>query len=384
MEQTTNALDLIVAFSAFLGLFLSIVLVTHKRGNRRANRLLAMLVFILSLHVMKHVSIHVLSQSINSILYLVAHVLTFLFGPLLLFYTREAIGKKISLRESLPHLIPATISLALMVTFLVVFNLLGPDKMNEHQGILKPIFFAVLLAQVAHMSVYNVNILLLLRGHRKQIRESLSNFEKVSLKWLRHANIGFTAVLAITLFFYIMLITGGYYTFSTETDFAFIFTVSVLINYIGFRSLNQPEIISGEFVSNGPKYQHSPLEPAQAKDYEQKVLQFMTNEKPYLQSDFKLIDLAKTLSLQPYLLSQVLNENLGQNFFEFVNSHRIEAAKQLMAEADWQRQTIMGIAFDVGFNSKSAFNRAFKKSTGTTPSAYLRSIKQQSLSGTTL
>ena len=73
---------------------------------------------------------------------------------------------------------------------------------------------------------------------------------------------------------------------------------------------------------------------------------------------------------RPYQLSQVINTSLGQNFYNLINSYRVEEAKQQLSASDKQNQTILAIAYDVGFNSKSVFNKAFKKFTGTTPSKY--------------
>ena len=85
------------------------------------------------------------------------------------------------------------------------------------------------------------------------------------------------------------------------------------------------------------------------------------------------MELAATLKVSSNHLSQAINEQSSLNFYDFVNGYRIEAAKQQLTERDPKRYTILGLALDSGFNSKSAFYKGFKKHTGMTPTAF-RSI----------
>ena len=98
----------------------------------------------------------------------------------------------------------------------------------------------------------------------------------------------------------------------------------------------------------------------------------MNLNKPYQKNDLTLNQLADLLGIHPNHLSQVINEFSHKNFFDFINHYRIEAAKEMLSEPD-QDNTIIEIAYAVGFNTKSTFNAAFKKNTGTTPSVFKRS-----------
>jgi AraC-like DNA-binding protein len=97
---------------------------------------------------------------------------------------------------------------------------------------------------------------------------------------------------------------------------------------------------------------------------------YMENKKPYLQSKLTIKQLADMLSIQSYQLSVILNDHLKKNFFDFINEYRIEEVKN---EIKYNKNyTLLGIAYDCGFNSKSSFNRIFKNYTGLTPSEYLK------------
>ena len=103
-----------------------------------------------------------------------------------------------------------------------------------------------------------------------------------------------------------------------------------------------------------------------------KVLEFMKSEKPYLDSELSIVKLAGLLNIPHHHLSQVINEQLGKNFFEFINEYRVEEVKQLMAKNKDRKFTLLSIAHDGGFNSKSSFNSTFKKYTNNTPKEYMK------------
>ena len=96
----------------------------------------------------------------------------------------------------------------------------------------------------------------------------------------------------------------------------------------------------------------------------------MLEEKPYLNSDLTLRDLAALLDLPPNYMSQLLNEGFDKNFSEFVNTYRLETFKTMVASPANRHLTILGLAYEAGFSSKTVFNTFFKKMMGKTPKAY--------------
>lgn len=109
--------------------------------------------------------------------------------------------------------------------------------------------------------------------------------------------------------------------------------------------------------------------------YENRLTQFMKSDWIFTQNEITLKDLAEKIGLRHHQLSQMLNQHMGTSFHEFLNRHRIERARKLLALATTDRQTIIGIAYDCGFNSKVTFNVAFKKHTGLTPKEYRQRIQ---------
>jgi len=100
-------------------------------------------------------------------------------------------------------------------------------------------------------------------------------------------------------------------------------------------------------------------------------MEYMEKNKPYLDNELKLLTLAKELDIAPHHLSQVINEHLNLNFFDFVNQYRVEEAKKELTKG-LDNRTLIALAFDVGFNNKASFNNYFKKYTGMTPTHYLK------------
>jgi AraC-like DNA-binding protein len=98
----------------------------------------------------------------------------------------------------------------------------------------------------------------------------------------------------------------------------------------------------------------------------------MENEKPFLSPNLSLNELAGQLSISPRYLSDLINRSFKQNFFDFINTYRIEEAKKMLSFDDSRTRTVLEILYDSGFNSKSAFHVAFKKNTGITPTEYRR------------
>jgi AraC-like DNA-binding protein len=100
----------------------------------------------------------------------------------------------------------------------------------------------------------------------------------------------------------------------------------------------------------------------------------MTHEKPYLNPELNLYLLAERLNLLPNHLSQAINSVERKNFFDFVNHYRIQEVKKCLVSNEKEHLTLLGIAFECGFNSKTSFNRTFKKIVGLTPSEFRKKV----------
>jgi AraC-like DNA-binding protein len=121
---------------------------------------------------------------------------------------------------------------------------------------------------------------------------------------------------------------------------------------------------------NNEKYQKSGLKSDKAETYVTRLEAYMREAKPYLDGDLTMKDLAVGVGIPSYHLTQILNENLMKNFYDYINEYRVEEVKRHLQDESYRNDTLISIAFDTGFNSKSAFNRIFKKVTNDTPSQF--------------
>jgi AraC-type DNA-binding domain-containing proteins len=106
-------------------------------------------------------------------------------------------------------------------------------------------------------------------------------------------------------------------------------------------------------------------------NWKEKISMLMQSQHLYENAELTLSQLAKQLSTNPSLLSKVINTGFGINFNDFVNEYRINAMLEKLKQGEQKNQTLLGIAFDCGFNSKATFNRAFKKQTGLSPKEWM-------------
>ncbi len=269
------------------------------------------------------------------------------------------------------------------------FSSTGPEKLYFMKEILwndPPVITSVLRALIISTGpAYALYVLWQIRSHRKQIQKLFSYSDDIDLRWIQNLAIGmfliWVVVWGVTL-----LPQGGQNDpiFRGESLIYIAVTIFVFaIGYFGFKQGRifsfSPDIVLDTEVSNSSKYQKSGL-----KNHDQEVLldklkSFMETEKPYLNPQLTLGELAASTQLSPHHLSQLINEGMNQNFFEFVNQHRVAAFQEALKQPSNKHLTLLAIALDCGFNSKSSFNRTFKQLTGQTPSQYAKGIIEEDL-----
>lgn len=226
---------------------------------------------------------------------------------------------------------------------------------------------------------YIVWFYLLLRDYKRNIKQSLSNTERVNLNWL---NILFYLwlVIAFVLLPASLLGIGGDMVSESTLDLLIRLSNLLFIFIAGFYGFRQNAIFSNtteinEKENKEPAYERSGLSKEQAKKYHAELLTLMHEKKPYLDGELGAAQLAEQLGISANHLSQVLNQEQGQNFFDFVNNYRVREVQAKIADPANANLTLLAIALESGFNSKTSFNTLFKKFTGQTPSQYHKSLK---------
>lgn len=393
--------NIIILTAVIQGILLSVFLLANKKGNRAANFFLACLVFLFSIDI----GLETLYASPNvenySFLIGINDALFFHYGPLLYFYAYYLTSPQtVPIKRLIPHFLPVVLVLLAYVPLLFLQN---TEFKLMSEGVLpiaesEPSFFLkydvrgwIALASGLHQLVYFGLTILLIKKHQQAIKDTFSDIEEINLNWLKILTLAIGAIVAIdvSLFFFVKF---GAIEFSNAVLFISVL-VALLIYVVGYFGLMQPTIFSqvpmaetvqpAEVTAVLPevhepepveekreKYQKSTLTDEQSEANLERLLATMQTDELYLEGELKLSDVAEKLGVSTNNLSQIINEKLGKNFYDFVNEYRVETAKRLLLDPKKQHLTLLAIAFDSGFNSKSSFNNVFKKQTSLTPSEF--------------
>lgn len=168
--------------------------------------------------------------------------------------------------------------------------------------------------------------------------------------------------------FFVLIVIVKLFNRNDTGDHLFAAYLTIPVYLISFRVIRQSGFFKRVNITEQQKYKSSTLTEEQQQAALEKLKRVMDTEKPFLQPDFSLPQLADRLKLSVHVVSQVINDSLQKSFFEMTAEYRIEIAKQLLK--DQPNIKIEEIAGQVGYNSKSSFNTAFKKLTGKTPSEF--------------
>ena len=367
-----SLISIIILIGIVQGIFIGTLLVTRKNGNRHADKIFGILFFNFSINMLYYFfhSIDLFSKYPH--LLKTTFPISFLYGPLLYFYAKMQTDSSFRInRKQLLHFIPFILTIISNIPFYVQSAQFKLDFYHQ-EGIIKNWLEAVQsITLIIQLSIYLVINRRIINNHIQKMKYSVSFIDKVNLRWLS-INFNYFIALFVLIAVQLLLIYVG-------VDLTPIYHISIpvlmtiFIFVLGYNGLKQPEIIiQKEEENNGRKYENSALTNEKSETYLEQLLDLMQHRKPYLESDLTLLKLSQQIGISTHNLSQVINEKLDMNFYDFVNKHRVEEAKRLLIDPAKQPLTILAIAEEAGFNSKTTFNSCFKKFTSTTPSEYKR------------
>ncbi len=390
--QIYDLLRLITIFQFF---FFAFFLLNHKKGSALSNRIFA--VFLVG-KALCYVD-GMLWSYWNTIPEWAVHLLfmgesfDFILGPALYFYILSLAYKDFKFKRlHLLHLIPFVLHWLALLPNYYIYGFAG--KMELINGGLKFDLLSMVVVPFfiyLHFIGYSVFALLALRKYRARLKNIFSTVEKTQLSWLSMVTAGFIVIWVAALVNLLFALGGRGPLVSWTITLIFIF---IFANLIVFKGLKHPEIFGGIETeepaekqagiqagkqveeaagkSTTEKYVKTQLTEDTQESYLKRLLQYMEKEKPYLDPNLSIKDVAQNISIPSYSISQVINSRLRKNFFHFVNDYRIDESKALLKDGKNGDRSVLEILYDCGFNSKSTFNKAFKKATGMTPSQYKR------------
>lgn len=345
-------------------LLLALVLMTIPRGNRTANRILAALAVTISVGISATILSSTHYFQIYPHLSRINHPFDFLGGPLLFLYIKALTSKSKLGKKAFLHFIPAV----LVTLFLMPFYL----QNAEYKYASLPSvgwYHARSALVIAQFLIYLVLIVFMLVRYSRKVRKQVTSYEKSILLQIRFLVVSFFGLWMLGILRY--AIDLRYPAYMNQTNLILPLAATLMVYVLAYLGLKNSDALIGiEQPPPEKKYEKSTLTPERAERYLKKLQHAMEPEKAYTDGNLTLQKLATQLSIPVQHLSQVVNEQLNQNILDFINAHRIEEAKRRLLDPDRSHLSILAIAEDVGFNSKSSFNAVFKKHTSITPSEF--------------
>ncbi len=211
---------------------------------------------------------------------------------------------------------------------------------------------------------------------RRSLKHHYSNIKEKDFTWLRKFLVSFLSVVVLDFSLTVAEIFFGY---NVHWDGYITMTLLIFsMGYLGFNGLSQSAIFLPDFLlqKRPSDVSRKSFESKNSQSIKANLEKTMRIERPYLDPDLTLRALAEKMDTSERNLSAVLNDGMNTSFYDFINSYRVDEAKERLASGDQATYSISGIGQLCGFNSKSTFFRIFKKETGFSPSAYITSIKK--------
>ncbi|NOX95212.1 MAG: helix-turn-helix transcriptional regulator [Alphaproteobacteria bacterium] len=231
---------------------------------------------------------------------------------------------------------------------------------------------AGVLLFLAFTTFYLISALRLQARHRIDMMGQFANIERRSLDWLRNMLLLFSGVWLFLGIKQALWVSGvSWPLFSSALAFFEMFSIAAF----AFLGLRQPALSFDQAIA-APSPRAPILTDAHMARIAAKLISALNTDRLYAQSDLSLRKLSDVTGVTKNHISETLSQHLEVNFFDFVNRCRVDEAKRLLAETD---ETVLAVGFEVGFNSRSTFNAAFKKHGGSTPSAYRAMAREETL-----
>ncbi len=365
-----------------LAVFLALLLFT-KKGKSPADLILAIWLVVIGLHLLCYYLL--ISGDFVAFPYLLGMEipLPLIHGPFLYCYVATLVGQRNKRLPVYIHFIPALAAYLLLSGFFVL-PFAQKIYVYQHHGLgYEKLTSFIRLPIIPSGIIYVCWSLVLLRRHRLNIARQFSYSEKINLNWLVYLTIGMGAI-------WLSIIFGN--------DISTFLLVDVFILFIGYFGIKQVGIFSNQEagrpllagaslpvetvkVEVPPieveplKYQKTAIDPDLMSKIHQELTLLMQTEKLFQEPELNLDGLAARLGVSSNALSQVINTLEQRNFYDYINDFRVEEFKRIALLPENNQYTLLSLAFQVGFNSKTSFNRNFKKATGLSPKEYCQQHK---------
>lgn len=360
-------------FVSLVGFYIALFLLISKKIDKQARILISIFIFIHSLFIL-----NICVNQTNYVFqyphtYLMSTWSSFMYGPLLFLYFRRVSKSHDFNAKDLLHFLPTFLLMVYMIFTVYAFT--GSEKilqmLNRLQEGLNPgdstkLVLMVILKALS-LAVYAYFV------HRIISKNTFDLPQKTRI-WQKNMYIIHVSYVVVYIIYGLLIMAGQN---SGIMFHAPIILMSAMVLYVGYAANVQPDVFSGCYAYTNrlfPKYVKSGLTHSLSHELKENLIGLFENEKLYRNNDINLDMVAEKLDTTRHNASQLINEHFNMTFHQFVNSYRIKEAQELLKSEE--ERNIIDIAYEVGYNNKVSFNKAFKKNTDLTPSQYLDLLKE--------
>ncbi len=374
MAQNPFQLDIwsiLLGFGVLNGCFLAIIIWFSKKGSVRSNRFLSLLLLCISLFTSELIIARTTIYFERTSLIMISFPFAYLIAPLFLFYARSLIqGNRTFKVKDLLHLLFPIMALVGLVPFYFwepsdklayISQFSDPANLTPRHLWLGGIFLVQTI-------IYSGLIFRFLKDYQQRYKTASAGTGIHQLEWLNRLMLIFLAFIVFNAGVSFLLVLAEFLPFPALELNMIILTLFTHI--VGYNAINHPSRLLPP-LPKAAKYARSTLILGQGKRHVVTLKEYMAAHKPFLNPDLTQASLAVDLGIPKDHLSQVVNGRLSLSFYDFVNGYRVREAQERLVDPNFRAYSILGIALDSGFSSKSSFNRIFKKHLGITPSQYL-------------
>ncbi len=372
--QDFSWFNLLIFLGSIQGFLLAFVFLSGEQFKKKSNIYLAILLLVISLQN--------LSNGLIELGHSFVEYLPFSFTlsiPFLLYaFVHQILWPDYTFNKKEKGLLLPLIAQILFKIGVFICFLLQVHTSSFFQQCYLPLnqFFEV----VAFIASIGISILLIykLNRYERELKSNFSEIESKSVQWLKNT------LLAVLVLCVLWGIAFTYKILQAPINNTFFYPIWLGVAFITYWLAYSTYIRRNIFetVASIPQQvevtipeKKKPILSPKTDEHYQKLLQLMEEEKLYEDPNLSMKILAQKMDLSNGYLSQIINQKEEKNFFEFINTYRVEAVKQKLKDPAFEHLSLLGIALEAGFKSKSTFNAVFKKMTGLTPSAYKKSLK---------
>ncbi len=369
-EPGFDVWSFIYLYVSFIGFYIAIIINFNRKIDRASRILISAFIFIHSFFIL-NICFNITNYQFEyPHTYLMSTMFSFLYGPLLYFYLKRITEQYKFKKIDLLHLIPTVL---ILIYIIPVYSLSAEEKLGimvnrasegYNPGDSNDMLIVVAL-KIISLLVYGYFI-------RRLYLKTKSNqgISETNKLWQNNIyKLHFLYIIAYAIYGVLIVnhLSSGVIYHSQ------IICMSLMVLYIGYSAYVQPNVFDGLYTFDNRipfKYEKSGLTPSLSMELKEQLIELFDEEKIYKESHINLERLADLLNTTRHNASQVINEHFKVSFHELINAYRIQEAKEILYNDSQRNLNIIDIAYEVGYNNKVTFNKAFKKATQQTPSEF--------------